>query len=55
MQGGESLPLSPKQVAPRSAPASRAASLRFVACPPPLLAVAQTPPPIIPHKFPKEA
>ena len=36
--GGESLPLAPKQVAPRIVPASSAASLRFVACPLPLLA-----------------
>ena len=35
--GGESLPLAPKQVAPRIVPASSAVSLRFVACPPPLL------------------
>ncbi|MDY5816936.1 MAG: hypothetical protein SPK26_02790 [Treponema sp.] len=37
-KGGESLPLAPKQVAPRIVPASSAASLRFVACPLPLLA-----------------
>lgn len=35
-KGGESLPLTPKQVAPRIVSASRADSLRFVACPPPL-------------------
>ena len=37
-KGGESLPLASKQVAPRIVPASSAASLRFVACPLPLLA-----------------
>ena len=37
IKGGESLPLAPKQVAPRIVPASSAASLCFVACPLPLL------------------
>ena len=41
--GGESLPLAPKQVAPRNVSASRAVSLRFVACPLPLLTGALRP------------
>lgn len=36
-EGGEGLPLAPKQVAPRIVTASSAASLRFVACPLPFL------------------
>ena len=36
--GGESLPLAPKQVATQIAPASSVDLLRFVACPLPLLA-----------------